>query len=353
MARRVGDPATLALSSRTPTWRPGIPTRPRARSPGRRALCAGGAAGERGAGDGRPLRGGSRSCSSWASWRTWTARSRRSEPRPPTCTSTAPRPRRCCSAVRATCSMGRFDDAERQLVEASEYAAPAPAGRHPRDEHRRRGLRHAPGPGPPGRVRRGRPAVRRRPARDAGLALRAPVRASPDRPRDGAQARVRAPRRGRLCACCRATTSGCPARVPGRGLRPSARRARRARCSALLEPFAGRNVVTPAMAYVGPVDRYLGLLAATAGDHEQAAALFASARSWPPPWAPGRCAAQLALDEAEALRELDPARSAALAAERRCRGRGTGPRAAGRGGTRACRLRARADAPASDIDGVD
>ena len=39
---------------------------------------------------------------------------------------------------------------------------------------------------------------------------------------------------------------------------------------ALLEPFSGRNVVTPDVAYVGPVDRYLALLAATAGEHEQA-----------------------------------------------------------------------------------
>ncbi len=47
---------------------------------------------------------------------------------------------------------------------------------------------------------------------------------------------------------------------------------------ALLEPYSGRNVVTPGVAYLGPVDRYLGLLATVAGDHDQAAAWFASAR---------------------------------------------------------------------------
>jgi hypothetical protein len=47
----------------------------------------------------------------------------------------------------------------------------------------------------------------------------------------------------------------------------------------LLEPYSGRNVITPDVAYFGPVDRFLALLAATQGDREQAAAWFASARA--------------------------------------------------------------------------
>jgi hypothetical protein len=45
----------------------------------------------------------------------------------------------------------------------------------------------------------------------------------------------------------------------------------------LLAPYAGRNVVTPDVAYIGPVDRYLALLAATAGDLAAAAELLESA----------------------------------------------------------------------------
>jgi hypothetical protein len=45
----------------------------------------------------------------------------------------------------------------------------------------------------------------------------------------------------------------------------------------LLTPYAGRNVVTPDVAYIGPVDRYLALLAATAGDPAAAAELLESA----------------------------------------------------------------------------
>jgi hypothetical protein len=47
----------------------------------------------------------------------------------------------------------------------------------------------------------------------------------------------------------------------------------------LLEPYSGRNVITPDVAYFGPVDRFLALLAATEGDRERAAAWFASARA--------------------------------------------------------------------------
>ena len=42
---------------------------------------------------------------------------------------------------------------------------------------------------------------------------------------------------------------------------------------ALLEPCAGRNVVTPDVAFIGPVDRYLALAAATEGDLESARTL--------------------------------------------------------------------------------
>jgi hypothetical protein len=84
---------------------------------------------------------------------------------------------------------------------------------------------------------------------------------------------------------------------------------------ALLEPYSGRNVVTPGVAYIGPVDRYLALVAAAAGDHDQAAGFFASARKLAGAMGARPTCARLAIDEAEALRDRDPARSAALAAE--------------------------------------
>lgn len=84
---------------------------------------------------------------------------------------------------------------------------------------------------------------------------------------------------------------------------------------ALLEPYSGRNVVTPGVAYVGPVDRYLALLAAAAGDEDAAAAFFASARELAGAMGARPTCARLAVDEAEALSDRDPARSAALAAE--------------------------------------
>ena len=84
---------------------------------------------------------------------------------------------------------------------------------------------------------------------------------------------------------------------------------------ALLEPYSGRNVVTPGVAYLGPVDRYLALLATVAGDHDQAASWFSSARDLAGAMGARPTCARLALDEAEALSERDPARSATLAAE--------------------------------------
>jgi hypothetical protein len=82
-----------------------------------------------------------------------------------------------------------------------------------------------------------------------------------------------------------------------------------------LRPYAGRNVVTPDVAYVGPVDRYLALVAATAGDHEEAAARFAAAKALARKMGARPMLAQLALDEAEVLRDRDRARSSTLAAE--------------------------------------
>jgi hypothetical protein len=48
--------------------------------------------------------------------------------------------------------------------------------------------------------------------------------------------------------------------------------------AAMLAPFASRHIVSPIAAYVGPVNRYLGLLAAARGDHDEALALLAVAR---------------------------------------------------------------------------
>jgi tetratricopeptide (TPR) repeat protein len=93
---------------------------------------------------------------------------------------------------------------------------------------------------------------------------------------------------------------------------------------ALLAPYSGRNVVTPDVAYVGPVDRYLAMVAAAAGEQEQAAAYFASAVELAGKMDARPMSAQLALDEAEVMRERDPARSAALAAEAAAEGEALG-----------------------------
>jgi hypothetical protein len=83
----------------------------------------------------------------------------------------------------------------------------------------------------------------------------------------------------------------------------------------LLVPYAGRNIVTPDVAYIGPVDRYLGLAAATAGDTAEAASWFRSARDLATAMRARPTVARIAIDEAEALRPGAPARSAELAAE--------------------------------------
>ena len=111
----------------------------------------------------------------------------------------------------------------------------------------------------------------------------------------------------------------------------------------LLAPYSGQNVVTPGVAYIGPVDRYLALVAVTEGDDDAAADWFAAARRVAAATGARPTSARLALDQARALRDQDPARSAELAAEavaeaeavglgalaeraRRCRPRGAGLR---------------------------
>ncbi|HET8672724.1 MAG TPA: AAA family ATPase [Thermoleophilaceae bacterium] len=82
----------------------------------------------------------------------------------------------------------------------------------------------------------------------------------------------------------------------------------------LLEPYAGRNVVTPDVAYFGPVDRYLALLAATAGQRERAARWFESARALATSMGAKNTCERLDRDEAETLGSRSPAQRAAAAA---------------------------------------
>ena len=70
--------------------------------------------------------------------------------------------------------------------------------------------------------------------------------------------------------------------------------------SRLLEPYAHRNVVSPSAAYVGPVTRYLGICAATAGEWETAFAHFAAARASAARQHARPTLALVALDEARA-----------------------------------------------------
>ena len=83
----------------------------------------------------------------------------------------------------------------------------------------------------------------------------------------------------------------------------------------LLAPYSGQNVVTPGVAYIGPVDSYLALVAVTEGDDDAAAEWFAAARRVAAATGARPTSARLALDQARALRDKDPARSAELAAE--------------------------------------
>lgn len=86
-----------------------------------------------------------------------------------------------------------------------------------------------------------------------------------------------------------------------------------------LEPYRDRNVVAPVSAGLGPVARFLGLLAATEHDWEAAAAHFQAAREANQRLPSPPLAAMLAVDEARMLvargRQGDGARAAALLSE--------------------------------------
>ncbi len=68
--------------------------------------------------------------------------------------------------------------------------------------------------------------------------------------------------------------------------------------AAMLAPFAGRHIVLPIAAYAGPVNRYLGLLAAARTDHEAALALLGKAREEAGALGARPMLAKIALDEA-------------------------------------------------------
>jgi tetratricopeptide (TPR) repeat protein len=69
----------------------------------------------------------------------------------------------------------------------------------------------------------------------------------------------------------------------------------------LLAPFEGRNVVSIGSAYLGPVARYLGLLAMTTGSHERALGHLETARSAAARMGARPMAVLTALDAAETL----------------------------------------------------
>ena len=83
--------------------------------------------------------------------------------------------------------------------------------------------------------------------------------------------------------------------------------------AAMLAPFAGRHLVSPVAAYVGPVNRYLGLLASARGDHERSLELLATAREEAGLLGARPMLATIALDEAR----VHAARSAHTAGARR------------------------------------
>jgi tetratricopeptide (TPR) repeat protein len=76
---------------------------------------------------------------------------------------------------------------------------------------------------------------------------------------------------------------------------------RACRLYALLAPYEGRNVVAAAAAYLGPVARYLGLLAMTTGDAERALGHLETARSAAERIGARPTAVLSALDTAEVL----------------------------------------------------
>ena len=69
----------------------------------------------------------------------------------------------------------------------------------------------------------------------------------------------------------------------------------------LLAPYEGRNVVSIGAAYLGPVARYLGLLAMTAGSDERALGHLETARSAAARMGARPAAVLTALDAAEVL----------------------------------------------------
>ncbi|MDA0181680.1 AAA family ATPase [Solirubrobacter phytolaccae] len=74
---------------------------------------------------------------------------------------------------------------------------------------------------------------------------------------------------------------------------------------AMLAPYSGHNVVTPDVAFLGPVDRYLALLAATEGDHDAAARYLVTAGALAREMGARPTTARLALDEARMLATRD------------------------------------------------
>jgi hypothetical protein len=83
----------------------------------------------------------------------------------------------------------------------------------------------------------------------------------------------------------------------------------------LLEPYAGRNAVSPEAAIFGPVSLALGTLAATAGDRETALAHLGGARRAAKRLGARPSLARSALLEAELRADDEPARARPLAAE--------------------------------------
>ena len=78
-------------------------------------------------------------------------------------------------------------------------------------------------------------------------------------------------------------------------------RARARRLYDLLVPYEGRNVVSMGAAYLGPVARYLGLLAMTIGEHERALGHLETARSAAQRMSARPTVVLTALDAAEVL----------------------------------------------------
>lgn len=90
---------------------------------------------------------------------------------------------------------------------------------------------------------------------------------------------------------------------------PLQKRERSRELHALLEPFSGRNVVSPTSAFLGPVDLWLGVLARVAGDRDGALAHLASARAAAERHRARTALVRIAVEEAMVLAEDDDASS--------------------------------------------